>query len=461
LAEAKMSCRVFAIASVYENADLVPHFLAHYTRLGVHRILLVVRTPQQDDNLSVALEQAKSYGANVYWFSAERFADSDKAEVEQFVLRENRVEPDDYVMHLDLDEFQEYPASLSEIVDAMNQADDWALRGWIVDRVAERGVLAPIRPIPSIGEQYPIGCDLTKIILQAWTQKIVLCRGRVQLRGGARHDTCNAYYDRVPIGHPDQYVVHHFKWTAGVFDRIRERLHTAAVGSAYESECQRCLKYFDSVGRIDLSDPALRARPLGAINYPRSRLRLVRLFLNPYSDLDPARDAELRQCRDRNASHPLIAEVRTLSGRPTFAELFAVVNECTDQQDVNIIANADIYFDDSLEAVTSIGLDECYALSRWDDTEAGLRLSEADDSQDAWVFRGRIRSIAAPFTMGVPGCDNRLAYLLSEAGYRLSNPSRSIRAIHLHRSSVRRYGYGAESLVPGPYKRLAPTEVRR
>jgi hypothetical protein len=265
-----MSAQVYAIASVYENVDLVPHFLAHYTRLGVHRILLVVRTPHQGEILSATLEQAKSYGANVYWFSAARFADSDKADVERFVLRENTVEPDDYVMHLDLDEFQEYPAPLSEIVATMNQADDWALRGWIVDRVAERGVLASIRSVPSIGEQYPIGCDLTQKFLRAWTQKIVLCRGRVQLQGGARHDTCNAYYDRVPVGRPEEYLVHHFKWTAGLLDRIRERLHTAALGSAYERECLRFLKYFDSVGRIDLSDPAIRARRLGAMNYSQS-----------------------------------------------------------------------------------------------------------------------------------------------------------------------------------------------
>jgi Glycosyl transferase family 2 len=262
-----MSAQVYAIASLYENVDLVPHFLAHYTRLGVHRILLVVRTPKQDDILSSAVEQAKSYGANVYWFSAARFADSDKADAEQFVLRETGLGPDDYVMHLDVDEFQEYPASLSEIVTAMNQADDWALRGWLVDRVAEGGILAPIRLVPSIGEQYPFGCDLTLKVLRAWTQKIVLCRGRVRLQGGVRHDTCNAYYDRVPVGRSEEYLVHHFKWTAGILDRIRERLRTAALGSAYERECQRLLKYFDSTGAIDLSDPALRSRRLGAMNY--------------------------------------------------------------------------------------------------------------------------------------------------------------------------------------------------
>jgi hypothetical protein len=455
-----MSAQVYAIASLYENADLVPHFLAHYTRLGVHCILLVVRTPREDEILSTALEQAKSYGANVYWFNAARFADSDKADVEQFVLRENGVEPDDYVMHLDVDEFQEYPAPLFEIVATMNQADDWALRGWIVDRVAESGVLSPIRSVPSIGEQYPIGCDLTQKILRAWTQKIILCRGRVRLQGGVRHDTFNAYYDRVPVGRPDEYLVHHFKWNAGLLDRIRERLRTAALGSAYERECRRLLNYFDS-GRVDLSDPTLKARRLGAMNYSQPGPRTVRLFLNPYSDPNPTRDAELRQCRDRNGAHVLIGEIRTLPGRPTFGELFAAISACTGDEDINIVANADIYFDDSLKAVTSIGFDECYALSRWEDSEAGLRLFETDDSQDAWVFRGRIRSIAAPFTMGLPGCDNRLAYLLSEAGYRLSNPCRSIRAIHLHRSNVRSYGHSGQGPVPGPYKPLVPAELRR
>jgi hypothetical protein len=41
------------------------------------------------------------------------------------------------------------------------------------------------------------------------------------------------------------------------------------------------------------------------------------------------------------------------------------------------------------------------------------------------------------------------------------NPGRSIRAIHLHRSEVRRYRQGKQNLVPGPYKRLVPEELRQ
>jgi hypothetical protein len=263
-----MSERVFAVVSIYDNPGLIPHFLEHYTRLGVHQILAVVRTPDRGELYDVALAYSRPYPATVFWVATDRFADSNKAEVEQALLRENGLEPDDYVMHLDLDEFQEYPAPLAEVVRLMNDADDWALRGWILDRVAEDGSLAPVCSTPSIGEQFPIGCDLTAVVLGGWTQKIVLCRGRVQLQGGVRHDTCNAWYDRVPVGRPDQYLVHHFKWLRGLDQRLRNRLATAAIGPAYERECRRFLGYFECSERIDVYDLAIRPRRLGALTYP-------------------------------------------------------------------------------------------------------------------------------------------------------------------------------------------------
>src|SRR5262245_23690658 len=186
--------------TMYENPDLLAHFLDHYTRLGVHQILVSVRSAEQGELYDSAVSHAAHFDARVYWTSAQRFADTDKAEVEQTILEKNGVEPDDYVMHLDMDEFHEYPASLAEIVRIMNRRGAWALRGWMLDRVAEDGTLAPIRSSPSIGEQFPIGCDLTSGLLKGWTQKIVLCRGRVQLQGGVNHDTCNAWYDDIQIG---------------------------------------------------------------------------------------------------------------------------------------------------------------------------------------------------------------------------------------------------------------------
>ena len=260
-----MSNRVFAVVSIYDNADLVPHFLSHYARLGVERILVVVRTPAESDWVQQVRDCARNFPAIVQWFCAAKFADSDKSEVEQGVLANNGVGPDDYVMHLDLDEFHEYPAPLAEIVDLMNRRDDWAIRGWLLDRVAENGQLAPLRSRPSIGEQFPIGCVLTETVLQGWTQKIMLCRGRVRLKGGVNHDTCNAYYDDVPAGRPDQYVVHHFKWTEGLLSRLQVRLERSAISSAYAAECSRFIAFWRDHGQFDLTNPVLRARRLGEL----------------------------------------------------------------------------------------------------------------------------------------------------------------------------------------------------
>jgi hypothetical protein len=263
-----MSEKVFAIVSMYENPDLLSHFLAHYARLGVHQILVSVRSRERSELYDTALSHAAPFPARVYWSPSQRFADSDKANIEQSILEKNGIEPDDYVMHLDMDEFHEYPASLVEIVRLMNQRGDWAIRGWMVDRVAEDGTLAPIRSLPSIGEQFPIGCDVTNALLKGWTQKIVLCRGRVQLQGGVNHDTCNAWYDKVPIGRGDQYLVHHFKWTHGADQRLRTRLAHAAIAPCYADECRRFLEHYQAHGKIELGNAALRPRWLGALTYP-------------------------------------------------------------------------------------------------------------------------------------------------------------------------------------------------
>ncbi len=241
-----------------------PRSLQH-AAVGVHQILVSVRSAEQGELYDSAVSHASHFDARVYWTSAQRFADSDKSEVEQTILEKNGVEPDDYVMHLDMDEFHEYPASLAEIVRIMNRREAWALRGWILDRVAEDGTLAPIRSSPSIGEQFPIGCDFTSSVLKGWTQKIVLCRGRVQLQGGVNHDTCNAWYDEIPIGHGNQYLVHHFKWTQGVDERLRSRLAQAAISPCYSNECRRFLDHYDVRRRIDVRSAALRPRWLGAL----------------------------------------------------------------------------------------------------------------------------------------------------------------------------------------------------
>lgn len=183
----------------------------------------------------------------------------------------------------------------------------------------------------------------------------------------------------------------------------------------------------------------------------------------------PARMEELREAWRRNDGLPVVG-IHPL-GRPTFAELFA---RCAPNA-INIICNADIYF--RVEAIERIvGYYEslsvearplhALALSRWDVGDDGTAsLWDHRDSQDAWVVYGAPPPMSCDYQMGVPGCDNRLLHIMREAGLTVTNPSRTIHAMHLHRHPHRSYingnassGRGGKKLVriPPPYAFAEP-----
>lgn len=159
-----------------------------------------------------------------------------------------------------------------------------------------------------------------------------------------------------------------------------------------------------------------------------------------------------------------------IDGRPTFKQIFDWVNEVTSDDDINIIANSDIYFDimgiEMMKAV--LRSDDCWALTRWDVKsfnvvrENGKMVPDIEfmnrrDSQDTWSFKGKIKAGNYDFKIGVPGCDNHLLWQLCEAGYTLCNPSWSVRTFHLHLSDERKW-YGMPQ-IPPPYLLIDPSEI--
>lgn len=134
--------------------------------------------------------------------------------------------------------------------------------------------------------------------------------------------------------------------------------------------------------------------------------------------------------------------IHKLEGRPTFKDFFNAINKVTEPTDINIIANSDIYFEyinsDNFIRLTH---NDCLALSRWDVQPDGSAVHYNNSgSQDTWIFRGAIKMVeGANFTQGIPGCENKLAYLLQQAGYTVTNPSLSIKTYHLHNSGIRYY----------------------
>jgi hypothetical protein len=194
---------------------------------------------------------------------------------------------------------------------------------------------------------------------------------------------------------------------------------------------------------------------------------MINLFTTYYHD--EKRFAELNTVLQKNENNIfidkiyLLDETGTLSSakqiqnRPTFKEIFDYVNEVTNDNDINIIANSDIYFDEEGLEIIKLLLekDDCWALTRWDALTG--QFMGRRDSQDSWLFRGKIKTGNYDFLLGFPGCDNRLAYELQQAGYNLSNPSRTIKTYHLHNGDDRSW-HGKPQIRP-PYLLLEPHQL--
>ena len=195
---------------------------------------------------------------------------------------------------------------------------------------------------------------------------------------------------------------------------------------------------------------------------------MVNLFSTHFDCGHTGRQKELDYCLKVNQKNPLIDRVYKFANRPTFHQFFEQTRKLP-VEDINILANADIYFDDSLRYVVNIGPRDCYALTRWEideeynvvsfkDMHAYNKEAKPQHSQDVWIFRGPVmKNVMGHFHIGQPGCDNRIAYEIFRGGYRITNPSLTIKAIHKHKEKER--NYTIPNRVSGPYKWVHQTTI--
>lgn len=206
---------------------------------------------------------------------------------------------------------------------------------------------------------------------------------------------------------------------------------------------------------------------------------MVRLLQSWYSESHPQRAEELNTCLANNLALECVDEVclllergampalthpklrlRATRSRPTYRDFFLWANEmCSSSHDVTVVANSDLYFDQTLTLLEEmLQPEQCAAISRWDVISNGTAvLFDRNDSQDAWCFRGQIRPIVCDFCVGIPRCDNRILFELRQAGYQVINPAFSVRAFHLHAGQRNEYpGQIQGPHVPPPYAYLYP-----
>lgn len=149
-----------------------------------------------------------------------------------------------------------------------------------------------------------------------------------------------------------------------------------------------------------------------------------------------------------------ITKIYPFGERTKYQDIFNL-EEASNPEDLNFIANSDIYFDYSILELDEKVTDEiAIGLSRWYPEDDHYFINgfhqngrAAPESNDVWVWRGKSKVKNGDFPIGYYSCDLRIMQCFVEAGYRVYNPAKDVRVWHKHKFR----GYGIPPNVPGPY----------
>ena len=186
-----------------------------------------------------------------------------------------------------------------------------------------------------------------------------------------------------------------------------------------------------------------------------------------YNSKSNERQEELKKCLINNNNNELIEKIYLLNddiydldfindkskinqilinnNKTNFKECIEFINKYL-QNEVIILANSDIYFDNSLEKIIDYDFtNKVFCILRYDlnnnnELEIFKHFNEPrSDSQDSWIFTSplNVNLNNINFNFGVPGCDNMFASELFNSKYKLLNPCYDIITTHLHNSNER------------------------
>lgn len=177
---------------------------------------------------------------------------------------------------------------------------------------------------------------------------------------------------------------------------------------------------------------------------------LIQQFFFPK---DKIRQNEIMKCISLNGQNPHIEKITHLNEniykiahkklnqviikkRLTFNDAVQYANQNLQGKTI-IIANADIWFDDTLKNINLLNLDNKTILCnlRWErNAKLFMKNNEPrSDSQDFWIFKAPLE-IELPYEiqLGKPGCDKAIVALCQEQNIKTLNLPYLIRGHHLH-----------------------------
>jgi hypothetical protein len=210
----------------------------------------------------------------------------------------------------------------------------------------------------------------------------------------------------------------------------------------------------------------------------------INVFFPYYQCGDAERQNEIDLCLHKNIKNKKISklyiliddgseiditnekvEIIQLTARPTY-RLWIELTQSLRLDGYSILCNSDIYFDESISLISQVLSqgNEFLALSRWESIQGRLSIHKNPHwSQDTWGFKctdtfskEMMRSL--DFPMGVPRCDNKIAYIFATRGWSIKNPCQFIKSIHMHETGMRTYHKKLDLRIIGGVAYVHPGE---
>jgi hypothetical protein len=226
---------MLVICPIFDRCDLLPFYLQYYSQLGATQFVMALWNGERNP----VYEVVKSYSQYPITIrtSIECLVKDYNGPDESTGLNRIRLEFKDrfpWYCLADLDEFCWFGGkTMPEIIAEAEPQGYTAIHGVFFDRFARHGRFPPIRLLHSLDSTFPLVADVTRC-LGANYNKIPLSRSDVAVESGHHYTKGRAWWN--------QAEVHHFKWTEGILERLRERdMYFTAQGLPWSGESRKFL----------------------------------------------------------------------------------------------------------------------------------------------------------------------------------------------------------------------------
>jgi hypothetical protein len=186
------------------------------------------------------------------------------------------------------------------------------------------------------------------------------------------------------------------------------------------------------------------------------------LFINYWSSPIHDRNKEILETISKNINLNIFNNIIIFTEQDSVKDLKIFKNKCeiivgsrkmyqdifdysniffSSEYDINILANSDIEFNETIKLLNDINKNDFIVLTRYNRPDNTIEKSflpdMLSDSQDVWCWKGFTKLINCNYYLGIPGCDNKIAFNAFDQGYDVRNPSLSIIVYHNHDTNSR------------------------